>query len=300
MGTEQYIWRDGRFVRFEDATVHVLTHSMQYGSGIFEGIRANKGDRGTAVFRLREHMERFLNTARIYSMPMRFSRQQLEEAVVKTVRKNGLEDCYIRPYAFYDSVGIGLSTLGNVKTIIAAVPFGKYFGSKPGLKCRVSSWQRINSQVLPPEAKASGNYLNSLLASLEAKQSGADEAILLSNEGHVAEGPAENVFLVEDGKLVTPSKDADILMGITRDTVMKIAASMGIEFEERNVHREELMTCDEAFFTGTAAAITPIIKVDSERVGNGKPGPITKVISDEYERIIRGENEEFAGWLTYV
>ena len=215
MPAKQYVWVDGKFVEYDKASVPILTHSLQYGSGIFEGIRANKAKNGTAVFRLRDHMKRFLNSAKIYSMPMKYDLLTLEKAAVNTVKKNKLTECYIRPFAYYDSDMIGLSSLGNVKTIIAAKEFGRYFGSKEGLKCRVASWRRINSLILPPEAKASGNYLNSLLASTEAKQSGADEAILLSTDGYVAEGPAENIFLVEDNKLVTPSDDADILLGIT-------------------------------------------------------------------------------------
>ena len=302
MQTKQYIWFDGRFVDFDKANVHVLTHSLQYGSGIFEGLRAYATDRGPEVFRLDDHVDRLLNSAKIYEMDLGFTAEQLRAAVLATVKKNGLGECYIRPFSFYNDARIGLNPIGRkVSTIVAAVPFGNYFQNKgKGISCKVSSWHRINSQVLPPQAKASGNYLNSVLASLEAKNSGADEAILLSNDGLVAEGSGENLFLVQGNVLVTPSSESDILLGITRDTTIKLAESVGIEVEERRVHREELYTSSEAFFTGTAAEMTPIIRIDSRKVGRGHPGPITKMLSDAYRNVVKGENKDFEGWLSYV
>jgi len=296
---ERYVWFDKHFVPFDKATVNVMIHSLQYGSGIFEGIRANAAKKGIAIFRLDDHVKRFFNSARIYGMQLGIKPEELRSAIVETVVKNGPEECYIRPFAFYDNASLGLGNLGKVRIAIATVNMGDYFSPK-GLRCRVSSWRRINSTILPPEAKGSGNYLNSLLASLEAKRSGADEAILLTYDGYVAEGPAENIFLVENGKLVTPGKEADILLGITRDSVIKLAENMGIEVEERNVHQEELETCDEAFFAGTAAKITPIIEINGERLGKGGIGPITATIRDAYDRATRGEIEEFSDWLTYV
>ncbi len=302
MPDKQYVWMDGEFVDFSKANVHVLTHSLQYGSGIFEGIRAYETGKGAAIFRLKEHAKRFVNSARIVGMDLGISQKDLEEAILSTVRKNGLMGCYIRPFAFYNDANIGLSTIGKrVSVAVVAVPFGNYFANKEkGISCKVSSWQRINSSVLPPEAKASGNYSNSILASVEAKRAGFDEAILLSQSGYVAEGPGENIFLVEDGKLVTPSKEADILIGITRDSVIKISESMGLEVEERMVHREELYACDEAFFTGTAAELTPITSIDLRKVGNGKPGPLTKMLSDKISMVVQGKDREYAQWLTYV
>ena len=302
MGAKQYVWFDGKFVAFEDANVHVLTHSVQYGSGVFEGLRAYQAKDGTAVFRLGDHVRRFLNSAKIYDMDICFGADEIEEAIVGTVRKNKLNECYIRPFGFYNDQKIGLNPIGKkVSVVVAAVPFGSYFTNKDaGIKCKVSSWHRINSLVLPPEAKASGNYLNSILCSTEAKRAGADEAILLSGDGYVAEGPGENIFLVQDNKLVTPSKDADILLGITRDSIIKMAESKGITVEERQVHREELYISDEVFFTGTAAELTPVTEIDSRKIGKGKIGPITKMLSVDFDGVVKGRNEEFFDWLTYV
>ncbi len=302
MEQEAQVWLNGRFVRSADAKVSILTHSLQYGSGIFEGIRAYRTQKGPAVFRLPEHARRFVNTARIVGMPLQQTQKEIEAAVIATVKKNKLEECYIRPFAFYDDSRIGLDPTGKkVSLAIMAVAFGSYFQKKDvGIKCVVSSWCRMNSQILPPQAKYSGNYANSILASVEAKGRGADEAILLSTSGHVAEGPGENIFLVDDGKLVTPSKDSDILIGITRDSIIKVAESTGLEVEERRVHREELYIADELFFTGTAAELTPITAVDSRKIGSGRIGPITKMLSEKFSKIVQGGNDEYLQWLTMV
>lgn len=300
---ELKMWLDGKLIKQADANVPILTHSLQYGSGIFEGMRAYDTGNGAAIFRLDEHVERFMRSAKIYAMDLKHTEHQLSEAIIKLVKTNNLRSCYIRPFAFYNDSHIGLSAHGKrISVFIGAMPFGAYFGTgrERGIKCKISSWQRINSMILPPEAKASGNYVNSVIANLEAIASGNDEAILLSYNGYVAEGPGENIFLVENGELVTPGRDADILMGITRDTIIKIAENMGLTVAERNVHKEELYTCDEAFFSGTAAEITPIVSIDSRRVGKGKPGGITKMLADEYSRIVSGANAEFRNWLTYV
>lgn len=302
MQNKQFIWFDGKFVDFDKANVHVLTHSLQYGSGVFEGLRAYSTVRGPAIFRLGEHVARLLGSARIYGMDLGFTPDQLRDAVLSTVRKNALKECYIRPFSFYNDAHIGVNPIGHkVSMIIAAIPFGSYFQNKgKGISCKVSSWHRINSQVLPPQAKASGNYLNSVLASLEARGAGADEAIMLSDGGYVAEGSGENIFLVQGNVLVTPSAESDILLGITRDTVIKLARNLGIEVVERRVHREELYTSNEVFFTGTAAEMTPITRVDSRKVGRGHPGPVTMMLSEAYDRVVKGENKEFEEWLTYV
>ena len=299
---KQYIWFDGEFVEFEKAKVHVLTHSLQYGSGIFEGIRAYQTDKGPAIFRLDDHLKRFFNSAKIYSIKMPFSEGEIRKAIIETMIKNKLEEAYIRPFAFYNDANIGLDVTGKkVSVIVATVPLKTYFKNKDkGISCKISSWHRINSLILPPMAKASGNYINSIIASLEAKGSGADEAILTSVEGYVAEGAAENIFMVKDGLLITPSREADILLGITRDSIIKIAENLGIETIERNIHKEELYTCDELFFAGTAAEITPIKSVDGRVIGEGKPGPITKTISDKYFDIVHGRDILFKDWLTYV
>jgi branched-chain amino acid aminotransferase len=299
---KQYIWFDGRFVPFADAKLHVLTHSLQYGSGIFEGIRAYDTPKGTAVFRLDDHIVRFFNSAKIYGIDIGFTKKQIRDAILQTVRKNKLRECYIRPYAFYRTTELGVRPADtSTGVIIAAVPFGNYFKNKnKGIRCVVSSWHRIHSTILPPEAKASGNYLNSMLASMEAKKEGADEAILMSVEGYVAEGPGENIFFVQDNILVTPSKSSDILLGITRDSIIKIAEAKGIEVEERDMHREEMYTSDEAFFSGTAAEITPITEIDSKKIGSGRVGPITKMLMDAYDDAARGKDSDFEDWLAYV
>lgn len=300
--TKLKAWLDGKLVDYGKAQVPILTHSLQYGSGIFEGIRAYKTEKGTAIFRLGDHVNRFFDSAKIYSMKLPCSKNELSDAITGVVKANKLDECYIRPFAFYSDDSIGLSVTGKrISVFVAAVPFGAYFGSSGhrGLKCKVSSWHRINSEILPVEAKASGNYLNSILAGIEARKSGFDEAILTSIDGDVAEGPAENIFLVKGSRIITPDVDSDILIGITRDTVIQIAESIGFAVQERLVKRDELYIADELFFTGTAAEITPIVNVDGTRIGKGV-GPITKLISSKYGEIVHGKNSEFSGWLTYI
>jgi branched-chain amino acid aminotransferase len=302
-GSGLYFWLNGKMVKAKDANVPILTHSMQYGSGIFEGIRAYNTSRGAAIFRHDDHIKRFFRSAKIYAMDLGYTQKGIHDAVVKTVVYNKLDSCYIRPFAFYDDDSIGISTTGKrISVFVAARPFGAYYGKgkESGISCKISSWQRINSLILPPEAKASGNYINSIIANLDARMAGADEAILTSLDGYVAEGPGENIFIVEDGELVTPSREADILLGITRDSIIKIAESMGVRLSERNIHKEELYTCDEAFFAGTAAEITPITRIDSRKVGKGVPGPLTKMLGNEYSRIANGQRRDFDYWLTYV
>ncbi|MHB1829924.1 MAG: branched-chain amino acid transaminase [Candidatus Micrarchaeaceae archaeon] len=304
MPKQQFIWIDGKMVKFEDANVHVLTHSLQYGSGVFEGIRCYKTASGPEIFRLDDHIKRLLNSAKIYGMPVKFNAKELKAGIKSIITKNGLSEAYIRPFIFYKDIGIGFNTKGKSTSIaIAAIQFGSLFGGSgenKGIRCKVSSWLRINSSTLPVGAKASGNYLNSIIASIEANESGYDEAILMSSFGKVAEGPGENIFIVQDGVLVTPPKSSDILLGITRDTVIRIAGDMGLEVNERDIRREELYTSDEVFFCGTAAEITPIISVDSRAVGNGKPGHITKALSDRYSKIVNGEDKKFRDWLFFV
>ena len=297
------VWLDGKIVDYEKAKVPILTHSMQYGSGIFEGMRAYQTAEGTAIFRLPDHMKRFMDTAKIYSMDLGHTAQELELASMATVKANGLKECYIRPFAFYNDDSIGLNPKGKpISVFIAAVPFGAYYGTakQKGLRCKVSSWRRINSDILPVGAKASGNYINSIISSNEAHASGFDESIMLSRQGYVAEGPAENIFIVNSGRLITPGNDADILLGITRDSITKMAESMGIEVEKRNIHVEELYTAEEVFFTGTAAEVTPIINIGGMRIGKGRPGPITTTLSKKYDDAVHGRDREFGHWLTYV
>ncbi len=297
------VWWDGKFVNYNDAKVPILTHSLQYGSGIFEGIRAYQNGKGTALFRLSDHVKRFFRTAKIYHMDLGYTPKQMEKAIIETVRVNKLSSCYIRPFAFYNTDLVGLGTHGDeVSTAIAAIPFGAYYGKgkETGIRCKTSTWKRINSEILPVEAKASGNYINSLIAHLEAEASGFDEAIMLSTQGRIAEGTAENIFLYMDNYLLTPNYSADILVGITRDSIIKIAQNIGIEVVETELHKEELYIADEVFFTGTAAEVTPVVNVDGIKVGGGKPGPITKMLSDKYSEATMGKNEMFGNWLTYI
>ena len=297
------VWLDGRFMKYTQARVPILTHSLQYGSGIFEGLRAYEAEKGTAIFRLDDHVKRFFNTAKIYSMDLKFTPQKISDAIMQCVRVNSLRSCYIRPYAFYNTDQIGVGAYGkSVSVFIATLPFGAYFGEgkTKGIRCKVSSWHRINSEILPVEAKASGNYINSIIANTEARKAGYDEAILLSTNGMVAEGPGENIFVVKENKLITPDDSADILIGITRDSMIKIAEEVGLEVDEREVHKEEMYTADEVFFTGTAAELTPIVNIDGIKIGKGKPGPITKLLQEKYTEIVTGKNEAFEGWLTYV
>ncbi|MEM0077900.1 MAG: branched-chain amino acid transaminase [Thermoplasmata archaeon] len=295
------VWWDGKFLDYDNAKVPILTHSLQYGSGIFEGIRAYETESGTSIFRLDDHINRFFNTAKIYRMNLGFSKEEIKKAILELVKINSLKECYIRPFAFYNDDNIGLSPFGKkVSLFIGAVEFGKYLPGKNGVKCITSTWRRINSKVLPIQAKASGNYLNSLLANLEARSLGFDESIILTEEGFVAEGPGENIFLVKDGKLYTPPIESDILIGITRDSIIKVAEYLGIKTIERNLHREELYIADEAFFVGTAAEITPIVNIDAILVGNGNVGPITSKLYQEYQNVVHGRNKDFSKWLTPV
>ncbi len=302
MAGQQYIWLDGRYVKFGEAKVHVLTHSLQYGSGIFEGIRCYNTPKGPAIFRLHEHAKRFFHSAKIYEMPLKISMKQFEEANIGIIKKNKLKSAYIRPFGFYKEYGIGFNTKGKTTSVaVAAMDFGPLFGAnQKGLKCMVSSWLRINSTIIPASAKISGNYINSILASQEANKAGYDESILMSSSGTVAEGPGENIFVVQDSVLITPPKSANILLGITRDSVIKIAQALGLEVEERDIRREELYISDEVFFCGTAAEIVPIISIDSRTVGSGKEGPITTMIADRYSRIARGEDKAFEHWHTFI
>ena len=302
MSDEKIVWLNGEFVNESAAKVPILTHSLQYGSGVFEGIRCYKTPGGPAIFRLHDHIVRLFDSAKMYGMPLKFNINEVEEAACNTVTKNRFESAYIRPFVFYASIGIGYNVKGKSTSVaIAALELGNLFGSKhKGLNCKITTWNRINSSILPAGAKASGNYLNSILASQEAVNSGYDEAILITDQGHIAEGPGENIFAVKDRVLITPPKSTGILLGITRDTIIKIAESTGLGVEERDIRREELYTSDEVFFSGTAAEITPILSVDSREIGNAMPGPITTLLSNRYSKIVSGKDKEFAEWLTPI
>ncbi|MDP8011509.1 MAG: branched-chain amino acid transaminase [Thermoplasmata archaeon] len=295
------VWLDGELIQYNDAKVPILTHSLQYGSGIFEGIRAYETDNGTAIFRLDDHINRFFRSAKIYYMDLKYTKDEIKNAIIEVVKKNNLSNCYIRPFAFYNDDTIGLSPFKKkISVFIAAVPFKEYLTELNGVKCKISSWKRINSNILPVSAKASGNYLNSIIAHLEARYSGYDEAILLTDNGSVAEGPGENIFIVKGNNVISPGLSSDILEGITRDTVMNISKDLGYNFIERDIHKEELYVSNEVFFSGTAAEITPIVNIDGIRIGDGNPGKITVSIKNRYMDIVHGKERSHNNWLTYI
>ncbi len=295
------VWFDGKLMNYSDVRVPVLTHSLQYGSGIFEGIRAYLGNDGVLIFRLRDHIIRFMNTAKIYYMNINYSLEELQLAVIDTVKANGKMDFYIRPFAFYNDDNIGLSPFKKkISVFIAAVPFREYLNEKDGVRIKTSSWRRMNSNILPVKAKASGNYLNSIIAHMEVRTAGYDEALILDEHGYIAEGPGENIFIIKDNTLITPGEESDILQGITRDSIIRISGDLGLNVKERMIHREEIYTADEVFFTGTAAEITPIIEVDNIRIGNGRIGENTRKIKEMYMDIVRGKVAKYNGWLIHV
>jgi branched-chain amino acid aminotransferase len=304
------IWRNGEFINWDDARVHVMTHAINYGSSVFEGIRAYETKQGPAVFRLTEHMQRLLNSAKIYRMDTKITRDELCKATVELVRDSGLEACYIRPIIFRGldeaKPAFGVNPFPNpVECYIASWDWGKYLGEEAletGVDVCVSSWTRITSNSLPAMAKAGANYMNSQLIKMEAILGGFSEGIALDDRGYVSEGSGENIFLVNNGTLITPPLGASILPGITRDSVIQIARELDIPIQEGNVQRAALYLADEVFFTGTAAEITPIRSVDRITVGAGKRGEITKRLQEVFFQIIRGERPApgNAPWLTYV
>ena len=304
------VWRNGEFIEWKDARVHVMTHALHYGSSVFEGIRAYNTERGSAVFRLTEHIQRLLNSAKVYRMDVKQTRDEFCQATVELVRSGGMDECYIRPIIFRglneEKPAFGVNPFPNpVNCYIAAWDWGKYLGEEAlekGVEVCVSSWTRITSNSLPAVAKAGANYMNSQLIKMEAILNGFSEGIALDDRGFISEGSGENLFLVNNGKLLTPPLGASILPGITRDSVIKIARELGIEVEETNIQRAALYLADELFFTGTAAEITPISKVDHIKIGSGMRGDITKKLQDEFFAIIHGERPapDNAPWLTYV
>lgn len=295
------VWKNGKLIDWKDATVHVLSHGLHYGTGVFEGIRCYSTIGGPAIFRLKEHMKRMQHSAKSINMNLPFTQEELCKAAKETVKANKLDSCYIRPIAFYGVSGIGVNPLGYpVEVFIAAFHLGAYLGDdgiKNGIRVHTSSWHRVTGGSVPATAKVCGDYLNSALAVMEAKLNGFDETIMLNDLHMVAEGSGENIFLVMDGKVVTPPLNAGILPGITRDSVMKVAADMGYQVVEQNVARSELYLADELFFTGTAAEVTPIREVDRRMVGDGRPGPITKTLQAKFRSIVNGEEKKYLAWL---
>jgi len=298
------IWMDGELVEWRDAKIHVLTHTLHYGCGVFEGVRAYNTVNGTAVFRLQEHTDRLFNSAKILRMQMPFSKEQVNEAQKQVVRANKLESCYIRPLAWIGSQKLGVSPKGNqIHLMVAAWPWGAYLGEEGmqrGIRVKTSSYTRHHVNITMTQAKAVSNYSNSILANMEALDDGYDEALLLDSSGFVAEGAGENVFVIKDGVIYTPDLSAGALNGITRNTVFHIAKDLGIEVVQKRITRDEIYIADECFFTGTAAEVTPIRELDRVQIGIGRRGPITEKLQNAFFDIVNGRNPKYAHWLAKV
>jgi len=298
-----YIWYDGELKPWRECTTHVLTYSLHYGVGCFEGVRAYKTPKGTAIFRLHEHTRRLFNSAKILGMKMPWSEETLNEAQLEVLRANKLDSAYLRPMVFYGAEGMGLRA-DNLKThvIVAAWTWGAYLGAENmerGIRVKTSSYNRHHPNAAPLRAKANGNYINSMMALNEVLRDGYDEALTLDTQGYIAEGSAENIFLVIRGELHTPDLTA-CLDGITRRTVMQLAQDNGLKVVERRITRDEVYVADEAFFTGTAAEVTPIREVDNRPVGVGKRGPITEKLQKQYLQLVKGESAQYPEWLSYI
>ncbi|MBI3609858.1 MAG: branched-chain amino acid transaminase [Nitrospirae bacterium] len=297
------IWMDGRFVDWKEANIHVLTHTLHYGLGVFEGLRCYKGEKGSAVFRLKEHVKRLFDSALIVQIKIPYSPKEIEEAIIGTVKANRLLECYIRPIVFIGYGDMGLYVQKNpIQIAIAAWPWGTYLGDdgiKNGIRTKISSFSRHHVNISMTRAKVTGYYANSLLAKREAKEAGYDEAILLDTDGYVAEGPGENIFIVRNGTLKTTPLTS-ILEGITRNSVIQLAQETGISVAQERFTRDEIYIADEAFFTGTAAEITPIREVDGRVIGAGKPGEITKQLQKSFFEIVAGKDPAHRSWLTQV
>lgn len=298
-----YIWYDGEMVPWREATTHVLTYTLHYGAGVFEGVRAYATPKGTAIFRLDDHTRRLFNSAKILGMKLPFTHEQINEAQLAVLRANELKEAYLRPMVFYGSEGMGLRADNlKVHVIVAAWTWGAYLGAdnvERGIRVRTSSYSRQHVNAAMCRAKANANYLGSMLALNEALRDGYDEALMLDTEGYIAEGSAENIFLVKDGALLTPDTTS-ALDGITRRTIMQLAKDFGIPVIERRLTRDELYIADEAFFTGTAAEVMPIRECDARAIGEGRRGPITEKLQSAYAALVRGQRGEYPQWLSYV
>lgn len=299
----EYVWMNGEIVPWEKATVHVFTHALHYGTGVFEGIRAYKAGDDVLVFRLQDHFRRMFDSAKIYGFNMPYDKETLCRTVLELIRKNRFRSSlYIRPIAFKGLSGISLDTHATPTSVaIIVIPYKKYFEqTKPGLNVCVSSWRRLGDPAVPAIAKACGHYINSVIARTEATEGGFDEALFLDNNGNVSEGTGENVFIVKRGQILTPTIASHVLNGITRETIINLINDRSMNFSERTIVRGELYTCDEAFFTGTAAEVSPILSIDRKQIGNGKPGPITMELQREYDRVVTGANTKYSEYLTSV
>ena len=298
----KYVWFDGKFVTLDKANVPITTHAIHYGTSVFEGIRAYWNGKNLYVFRLDEHIKRFRRSGQFYNISLNFSDKIISDAIIGICKKNKIKkSCYIRPFYFIGDYGINLHVTEKAPTNVAifTFPFGNLF-DKDGITAGVVSWRKFSDMSTPTQAKMGGNYLNSIIATQEAKRNGFDEAILLDHNGNVSEAPGENIFIVREGQLITPPLSSSALNGITRDAVIKIARDLDIDVTETEIARSELTISDEIFLTGTAAEITPIIAMDGKKIGNGKPGAITKKMINEYTDIVMNKNQDYSHWLTAV
>ncbi len=298
------IWMDGKIVPWDQAKIHVMTHALHYGSAMFEGIRAYKTDRGSMIFRLEAHMKRFYRSAKIYDIKIPFTVEELVKGIKTLFLSNHIDECYIRPITYYGWDEVGVNPAGNkVHVSVAMWPWLPYLGDeglKNGVRCKISSWARIDPRSLPTMAKAAANYANSILARTEAQKLGFDEAILLNVNGMVTEGTGENLFVVLDGAICTPPLSAGILPGITRDSIIQLGRDSGYDVRERNISRGELLISDEVFLTGTAAEVTPVREIDGEMIGAGSRGPVTEIIQKKFFDIVRGRDSKYSKWLEPV
>ncbi len=298
------IWMNGKLVPLKDAKVHVLTHALHYSTAVFEGIRCYNTPNGSAIFRLTEHVDRLFNSAKLYGMKMRYTKKQITDAIIRTVKASGLKDCYIRPIAYYGYGTMGLTpTLNKVDVSISCWEWKmgeSKAGKFSGAKCKISKWIRIDSRSQPMQAKSAANYSNAALARVEALKSGYDEAIMLNSSGKVAEGSAENIFIIKSGIIKTPPLNADILNGITRDSVIRLIKANGIKLVEKNIAVKELFKADEVFMTGTAAEVKSVSKINKTLIGNGKMGKITKTLQKSFIDAAMGKDQRFTSWLQYI
>jgi branched-chain amino acid aminotransferase len=298
------IWMNGKLVPFKDAKVHVLTHALHYSTAVFEGIRCYNTSNGSAIFRLPEHVDRFFNSAKMYGMKIRYTKKQIIDAIIRTVKTSGLKECYIRPIAYYGYGTMGLTpTLNKVDVSISCWEWKmgeSKAGKFSGAKCKISKWVRIDSRSQPMQAKSAANYSNAALARVEALKSGYDEAIMLNYNGKVAEGSAENIFIVKNGIIKTPPLNADILNGITRDSVIRLIKADRIKLIQKDITLKELLKADEVFMTGTAAEVKSVTKINKTSIGNGKVGKITKTLQKSFIDVVMGNNDRFTSWLRYI
>jgi len=304
MNESRYIWKNGELLEWEKATTHVLTHSLHYGSSVFEGIRAYETEKGPAIFKAKDHYDRLHASAKAYHFKIPFSTDELIKGTQHLITENKLNSCYIRPLTYFGYNEMGIMPYKNpIETIIAAWEWGSYLGNdaiENGIRCKVSSWQKINQKMLPPHAKSSANYANSILAKKEIQDQGYDEAILLNKNQNVAEGPGENIFIIKDNILKTPSTDQDLLNGITAQTILQLAEDLGMKVTRTTLSLDDLLNADELFLTGTAAEVTPVIELNDQKIANGQRGEKTKALQDLYFSIVKGQNADYSNWLTYM